>query len=171
MKVDIQTDFPLAQSREQMVGNVYPVRGGFGARSFGRTERVGLARGSADGRAAGEQGDEACADQREEGAVETFHVYLSVVDDCPNWESGRTIAPKVGAATNSLGGCFPPHREAAPAVAAVPLLARELHAAGERPVGPALRAVLGGARRLRLLGSPGVCTRRGHTRSASSGGW
>lgn len=33
MKVDIQTDFPLAQSREQMVGNVYPVRGGFGARN------------------------------------------------------------------------------------------------------------------------------------------
>jgi hypothetical protein len=33
MRVDIQTDFPLAQSREQMVGNVYPVRGGFGARN------------------------------------------------------------------------------------------------------------------------------------------
>lgn len=33
MRVDIQTDFPLAQTREQMIGNVYPVRGGFGARN------------------------------------------------------------------------------------------------------------------------------------------
>lgn len=32
MRVDIQTDFPLAQSRDQMVGNVYPVCGGFATR-------------------------------------------------------------------------------------------------------------------------------------------
>lgn len=33
MKIDIQTDLPIPQSPEDMVGNVYPVRGGFGARN------------------------------------------------------------------------------------------------------------------------------------------
>jgi len=33
MKIDIQTDFQTPASREDMVGNVYPVRGGFGARN------------------------------------------------------------------------------------------------------------------------------------------
>lgn len=33
MKIDIQTDLPMPQNPEDMVGNVYPVRGGFGARN------------------------------------------------------------------------------------------------------------------------------------------
>lgn len=33
MKIDIQTSVPLPQGPEDMVGNVYPVRGGFGARN------------------------------------------------------------------------------------------------------------------------------------------
>lgn len=33
MKVDIQTDLPMPQMPQDMVGNVYPVRGGFGARN------------------------------------------------------------------------------------------------------------------------------------------
>lgn len=33
MRVDIQTTEPLTHDREDMVGNVYPVRGGFGARN------------------------------------------------------------------------------------------------------------------------------------------
>lgn len=33
MKIDIQTNIPMPQSREDMVGNVYPIRGGFGARN------------------------------------------------------------------------------------------------------------------------------------------
>ena len=33
MKIDIQTTVPLPQSSEDMVGNVYPIRGGFGARN------------------------------------------------------------------------------------------------------------------------------------------
>lgn len=33
MRIDIQTEIPRALTREDMVGNVYPVRGGFGARN------------------------------------------------------------------------------------------------------------------------------------------
>ena len=33
MKIDIQTDVPIPNSGPDMVGNVYPVRGGFGARN------------------------------------------------------------------------------------------------------------------------------------------
>lgn len=33
MKIDIQTEIPLAGTPAEMVGNVYPVRGGFGARN------------------------------------------------------------------------------------------------------------------------------------------
>jgi hypothetical protein len=43
MRVDIQTDFPLAQSREQMIGNVYPVRGGQGWREATEEEANDMA--------------------------------------------------------------------------------------------------------------------------------
>lgn len=33
MKIDIQTSVPMPQMPPDMVGNVYPVRGGFGARN------------------------------------------------------------------------------------------------------------------------------------------
>lgn len=33
MKIDIATNVPIPQSGPDMVGNVYPVRGGFGARN------------------------------------------------------------------------------------------------------------------------------------------
>lgn len=33
MKIDVQTEMPLSATREDMIGNVYPVRGGFGARN------------------------------------------------------------------------------------------------------------------------------------------
>jgi len=33
ISIDIQTDFPTPATRQDMVGNVYPVRGGFGARN------------------------------------------------------------------------------------------------------------------------------------------
>jgi len=33
MKIDIQTDIPLSRLGADMVGNVYPVRGGFGAKN------------------------------------------------------------------------------------------------------------------------------------------
>lgn len=33
MKVDIQMEVPIPSCREDMIGNVYPVRGGFGARN------------------------------------------------------------------------------------------------------------------------------------------
>lgn len=33
MKVEIATDIPMPSTREDMIGNCYPVRGGFGARN------------------------------------------------------------------------------------------------------------------------------------------
>lgn len=33
ISIDIQTDFTTPATRQDMVGNVYPVRGGFGARN------------------------------------------------------------------------------------------------------------------------------------------
>jgi len=33
MKIDIATNVPIPQSGPDMVGNVYPIRGGFGARN------------------------------------------------------------------------------------------------------------------------------------------
>jgi hypothetical protein len=33
MKISIETDVPMAATREDMIGNCYPARGGFGARN------------------------------------------------------------------------------------------------------------------------------------------